>query len=268
MCLYCFFFFFSSRRRHTRLVSDWSSDVCSSDLDWLTGVSAEQGVAGITELIRAELGHALRVSPTEIEPTAEFMSIGMDSMIAVELRSRLQAALGTAVPASLFFDNPTVSTLAEALHVLWLYTSSNPLKRQSPIPRVAHRSSQPAELRLSHAQEQLWFLNQLLPSSSAYNVAIRVQIRGALDRDVLQRSLEAVVYRHEVLRTVFRSRQGAPEAILTPLQPFKLPFDEIGDEADVTVAALREATFPLILAPARCFGHGCSGWRTSGTCSC
>src|SRR5438093_13733440 len=28
-----FFFFFSSRRRHTRLVSDWSSDVCSSDLD-------------------------------------------------------------------------------------------------------------------------------------------------------------------------------------------------------------------------------------------
>src|SRR5437016_11751574 len=33
--LFCFFFFFSSRRRHTRLVSDWSSDVCSSDLRML-----------------------------------------------------------------------------------------------------------------------------------------------------------------------------------------------------------------------------------------
>src|SRR5256885_5594034 len=32
---YCFFFFFSSRRRHTRLQGDWSSDVCSSDLDVL-----------------------------------------------------------------------------------------------------------------------------------------------------------------------------------------------------------------------------------------
>src|SRR5215213_569212 len=32
MKCFCFFFFFSSRRRHTRLVSDWSSDVCSSDL--------------------------------------------------------------------------------------------------------------------------------------------------------------------------------------------------------------------------------------------
>src|SRR5262249_56857740 len=31
-------FFFSSRRRHTRLVSDWSSDVCSSDLASVTGV--------------------------------------------------------------------------------------------------------------------------------------------------------------------------------------------------------------------------------------
>src|SRR5262245_62357505 len=32
ICLLCCFFFFSSRRRHTRCLSDWSSDVCSSDL--------------------------------------------------------------------------------------------------------------------------------------------------------------------------------------------------------------------------------------------
>src|SRR5437899_8856382 len=34
LILFFFFFFFSSRRRHTRCLSDWSSDVCSSDLDW------------------------------------------------------------------------------------------------------------------------------------------------------------------------------------------------------------------------------------------
>src|SRR5262245_65229337 len=37
-----FFFFFSSRRRHTRCLSDWSSDVCSSDLKYLT----ERGITG------------------------------------------------------------------------------------------------------------------------------------------------------------------------------------------------------------------------------
>src|SRR5262245_64938381 len=35
-CCFCFFFFFSSRRRHTRCLSDWSSDVCSSDLTCLS----------------------------------------------------------------------------------------------------------------------------------------------------------------------------------------------------------------------------------------
>src|SRR5947207_11202201 len=34
LSVYCFFFFFSSRRRHTRSLYDWSSDVCSSDLDY------------------------------------------------------------------------------------------------------------------------------------------------------------------------------------------------------------------------------------------
>src|SRR5579875_3906802 len=33
VCVYFFFFFFSSRRRHTRSLCDWSSDVCSSDLE-------------------------------------------------------------------------------------------------------------------------------------------------------------------------------------------------------------------------------------------
>src|SRR5215475_890100 len=33
MIFFCFFFFFSSRRRHTRFSRDWSSDVCSSDLN-------------------------------------------------------------------------------------------------------------------------------------------------------------------------------------------------------------------------------------------
>ncbi len=209
--------------------------------DWLTGVPAEEQLDRITELIRSELGVALRVSAEDIEPDAEFMRLGMDSLIAMELRSRLQAALGTPVPASLFFDHPTVPTLAEGLHELWSDTCSDPDKRPSAIPRA----DRDGELVLSHAQEQLWFLNQLLPSSSAYNVAIRVDIRGALNRDVLQRSIEAVMTRHQVLRTTFRSGQGVPHAVLTAFEPLKLPFDQIGSEADVAAAALHEASLPF-----------------------
>src|SRR5262245_62206874 len=42
MCLCSFFFFFSSRRRHTRCLSDWSSDVCSSDLSGGSRVTSRE----------------------------------------------------------------------------------------------------------------------------------------------------------------------------------------------------------------------------------
>src|SRR2546430_2823822 len=44
-----FFFFFSSRRRHTRFDCDWSSDVCSSDLERMTLLAREMGLAILSE---------------------------------------------------------------------------------------------------------------------------------------------------------------------------------------------------------------------------
>ena len=213
--------------------------------DWLADVPPEQRMDRITELILTELGDALRMPVAEIDPHADFIALGLDSMIAMELRSRLQAALGTAVPASLFFTHPGVSALAKGLLELWLDTAADPAKRQLPIARV----DRDAALPISHAQEQLWFLNQLLPSSSAYNVAVRVDIPGSVNPEVLRRSLEAVVGRHEVLRTTFRSAQGAPQVVPAPARQFELPFVQLAagpdEDAAVTEAALREATTPF-----------------------
>src|SRR5207249_7964827 len=60
----CSFFFFSSRRRHTRSKRDWSSDVCSSDLDgacggWQSragGHGRRSGRAGIPAVVRSADG--------------------------------------------------------------------------------------------------------------------------------------------------------------------------------------------------------------------
>ena len=65
------------------------------------------------------------------------------------------------------------------------------------IPRRANRNSAP----LSFAQQRLWFLNQLEPESSAYNEAKALQLEGTLDVDALKQALNAIVDRHEVLRT-------------------------------------------------------------------
>ncbi len=225
--------------------------------DWLLGVPPEQRLERVTELIVAELSDALRTPVSELDPGAEFLSLGMDSLTAMDLRRRLQAALGTEVPASMVFAHPTVAALAEGLIAVWMDNSTDETKRQVAIPRV----SRDYELPLSHAQEQLWFLHQLLPSSSAYNVAARVNITGPVDRQVLQRSLDALAAQHEVLRQAFRSVQGVARVVIRPLQPFELPFEQVSTEAELTAAAEREAAIPFDIAEgpllrARLFGLG------------
>src|SRR5438046_7461934 len=66
----CYCFFFSSRRRHTRLVSDWSSDVCSSDL-----VEREWSVEGVVRAVLPEI-HVLVLTHGEIPGYMPAMTMG------------------------------------------------------------------------------------------------------------------------------------------------------------------------------------------------
>ncbi|MEO8429879.1 MAG: amino acid adenylation domain-containing protein [Acidobacteriota bacterium] len=68
------------------------------------------------------------------------------------------------------------------------------------IPRSSERTQAP----LSFAQQRLWFLDQLEPGSPFYNMALAFRVRGPLRTEVLRRALEALIHRHEALRTTFR----------------------------------------------------------------
>ena len=74
----------------------------------------------------------------------------------------------------------------------------------------------------SAQQHQLWLLRQLFPSSSAYNCANSLLVRGELDVPTLRRALRALVVRHEALRTTFAARDGEL-------------FQVIGEERDVAL---------------------------------
>ncbi|WP_369214218.1 non-ribosomal peptide synthetase [Streptomyces flavofungini] len=81
--------------------------------------------------------------------------------------------------------------------------------RTSGSARIPRR---PADDRppLSFAQRRLWFLDQMVPDSPAYNVPMSFRVRGPLRREVLERAVEEVVRRHESLRTRLPSENGEP----------------------------------------------------------
>ena len=80
-----------------------------------------------------------------------------------------------------------------------------------------------SSLPLSFAQERLWFLEQLQPETSVYNLPLVMRASGALQVETLQRSLSEIVRRHEVLRTRFMMGEGGPVQVIDPAGVVPLP---------------------------------------------
>src|ERR1043165_9564976 len=75
---------------------------------------------------------------------------------------------------------------------------------------------------VSYAQRRLWFLDQLEPGSSLYNVFDLIPICGALDAAAMTRALGEVVNRHEVLRTTFGVVEGEPVQVVASSQQLSI----------------------------------------------
>jgi amino acid adenylation domain-containing protein len=134
-----------------------------------------------------------------------------------------------------------------------LDTLLNTATPDRPIPRRA--DSRPA--RLSFAQERLWFLSQLETDRSDYNVPVAFEIEGHLDASALEKALNAVVERHQILRTTYVSRDGIPYQQVAPAQALHLErrdFSAVGDEGfwrwmvDESARPFHLATDPVIRA--------------------
>jgi amino acid adenylation domain-containing protein len=109
----------------------------------------------------------------------------------------------------------------------------------------------------SSAQRRLWFIDQLEVGSAAYHIATAARLRGSLDRSALQAALDALVRRHEVLRTAFETVAGEPRQKIAVDARFALEatdlssYDETERERQVRLRKTKEAhgKFDLGIGP-------------------
>lgn len=92
---------------------------------------------------------------------------------------------------------------------------------QSVIPRA------PQDGPLSFTQQRFWFFQNLVPDTSAYHVCFGVRLQGPLDRGLLQRTIDEIVRRHELLRTVFTAPDGQPVQSVLPAGRVALPLTDL-----------------------------------------
>jgi amino acid adenylation domain-containing protein len=144
----------------------------------------------------------------------DFFQLGGHSLLATQVASRIRGAFGVELPLRRLFEASTLAAMTAAALGAERGGAAAPAFRREP---------RPGTLPLSFAQERLWFLHLLQPESPAYNIPLALHAEGPLDPRRLAAALSEVVRRHEVLRTVFADREGAPEQIVLPPAEVPLP---------------------------------------------
>ncbi|WP_346364369.1 non-ribosomal peptide synthase/polyketide synthase [Bosea sp. (in: a-proteobacteria)] len=143
----------------------------------------------------------------------DFFDLGGHSLLATRMVAEIRQQLAVDLPLRMVFEEPTVAALAASIRERQPAAAPPPIV---PVPRDG-------ALPLSFAQQRLWFIDELVPESSFYNIASAWRLVGAVSVPALQRSLDEIVRRHEALRTRFVLTEVEPVQVIEPPAPLPLP---------------------------------------------
>ncbi|MFT3921046.1 MAG: amino acid adenylation domain-containing protein [Myxococcales bacterium] len=142
----------------------------------------------------------------------DFFELGGHSLLATQLIGELAKGRSMALPLPRFLANPSVRALAE-----WLAESP----AETEVPCIAHDPTSAPVVSLE--QSRLAFVQGLDPAVATYNIALGFRLEGELEPALLRRALEAVLRRHEPLRTRFVP--GAQGHTAELVEPCQLPWE-------------------------------------------
>jgi amino acid adenylation domain-containing protein len=131
----------------------------------------------------------------------DFFELGGNSLQATQAVSRVERVLGRELPLRDFFAAPTIAGVAESIRTGAFDPSDRPDLK--PVPRNDR-------LPLSSSQERMWFVQQLNPGTTAYNMSSAAWLDGILDESAFERAWSSIVTRHESLRTQIITSDGIP----------------------------------------------------------
>lgn len=167
----------------------------------------------VEEAIAAIWEEVLKVQP--VGRNGDFFALGGHSLLATQVASRIRRALGVELSLRTLFEARTIAALAAHID------AGRTEGRVGALPPI---DAAPRErpLPLSFSQRRMWFMQQLEPSSTAYNMPFAIRIRGELDTRALAGAIEAMVARHEAFRTTFSIRDGEPVQTIHASVPAEL----------------------------------------------
>jgi hypothetical protein len=173
-----------------------------------------------------------------------FFELGGHSLLATKVISGVRKVLGVEIGVKSIFDAPTAEGLSRKIEAVM---RAGEKIETPPLVRVEREGGKVRKAPLSFAQQRLWFTEQLNPGSAAYNIPGAVRLEGDLNVDALERVINEVVRRHEVLRTRIEVEAGEPAQVIDEWAPRRLEIVDLTSlplesrEEEVSRRAIEEA---------------------------
>ncbi|HEX6718720.1 MAG TPA: condensation domain-containing protein [Pyrinomonadaceae bacterium] len=127
-------------------------------------------------------------------------------------------------------------------------------RTNSSTTAIPHRVENSSAFPLSRAQRRLWFLNQLEPGSTFYNITSAARLKGRLNFEAMVQSFDKIVQRHHILRTTFSNQQGEPMQSVQQELGVRIPLLDLSElpvserEHEAMLFATQEAQRPFDLS--------------------
>ncbi|MCP6691947.1 non-ribosomal peptide synthetase [Pseudomonas donghuensis] len=214
-------------------MDDGSLDCYARFPDQQAAAVAEQDASATG--MQARIGRLWReqLGVEQIAADDHFFLLGGNSIAATQVCARLGDELGLELGVRVLFEAPTLADFSAAVTAL----QNDGGVARGAISRLGREQALPQSL----AQNRLWLTWQLEPHSAAYNIPGALRLRGELDEAALQASFQALVERHESLRTVFAEEDGQALQRILPSLAFSVQRLDLSGASDQEVLAQREA---------------------------
>jgi acyl carrier protein len=209
------------------------------DRKTLLATAPAERQAKIEEYVREQVGQVLGLSSSKVDIQQPVGQLGLDSLMAVELRNRVEKDLGITLPAVTLLEEPSVASLTAELLV----------RLEGSAVVSPERPSEVAVL--SSSQRWLWRLHETNRINAWRNFVMSIRLSGAIHVEALERSVDEIVRRHAVLRTRIVPIDGRPSPLVVGHEELKFALTDLGSltetqrEAQVRTVAAEESTKPF-----------------------